>query len=452
MSGRIAIVADDNTGATDAAGMLTSYGARALLVLDPELTEAGARSPDYEVLVVSTRIRSVAPEEAYELTERILRSVQTGGFDKIQLKYCSTFDSTPEGNIGKSLDAARDVFDFRSTVVCPALPVNGRTTYMGYHFVHGRLLSESPLSRHPLNPMTDSDLVRWLGYQTQRGVGLIDLPTIRRGVEAIWAARRKHEAEDRPYLVCDALELRDIELTVQAFEDVSFVSGGSGVSQAIGAAAYPGGKERDFSARLKNLGEKLVVISGSESPTSHAQREYALRHGFADITLHPLDALNEWKAKRSVPAESPLIDDLVKRAGSDVQNGNSLIIALERERGGDVNTVNREAEAAGLSSVETGGILGEYLGRLAAGLLERHGIARLLVAGGETSGAVCQACGFQALEVGLQIDPGVPFCFPVDERMRSVESPLLVLKSGNFGEEDLYLRTQSLGRREGGAE
>ena len=168
---KIAIVADDNTGATDAAGMLTSCGASALLILDPKLVEQKKAPEGYDVVVVSTRIRSVEPDQAYKTTKRVIEGFSNWGFDSIQLKYCSTFDSTERGNIGQSLDAAHELLKFSSTIVCPALPVNGRRTYMGYHFVHDRILSESPLSRHPLNPMTDSFLPRWLGHQTEKSIG-----------------------------------------------------------------------------------------------------------------------------------------------------------------------------------------------------------------------------------------------------------------------------------------
>jgi len=146
---KVAIVADDNTGATDAAGILTSCGASALLILDPKLAEQEKAPEGYDVVVVNTRIRSVEPEAAYGMTKRVLEGFSSWGVDTIKLKYCSTFDSTKRGNIGQSLDAAHDLFGFASNVVCPALPVNGRRTYMGYHFVHDRLLSESPSAATP---------------------------------------------------------------------------------------------------------------------------------------------------------------------------------------------------------------------------------------------------------------------------------------------------------------
>jgi len=459
---KIAIVADDNTGATDAAGMLTSCGARALLILDAGLLEkTESRLPaGYDVVVVSTRIRSIEPDEAYETTRKVLQGLKAQGFDSIQMKYCSTFDSTERGNIGQSLDAACDLLGFASTVVCPALPVNGRTTYQGYHFVHDRLLSESPLSRHPLNPMTDSFLPRWLGYQTQREIGRIDFHTIRRGVEAIRAERRRLESEGVSYIVTDALEQSDIDLTVEAYGDAEFLSGGSGISQAYGNLYFAEAEAADYGGRLASLPEGLVVISGSESPAAARQRQYALSHGFAEVTVHPLEILETEGAEDF----ERLVETTASSIASHYTGGRSVVVALDRRSGGDVEHVNEKAGVRGLTPVDMGNLIGSFLGRVAAGLVHEHRLARLLVAGGETSGSVCYECGFEALEVGLPIDPGVPFCFPVhlsgaggssdaaagdspagEREEGPTNSPLVVLKSGNFGAEDLYLRTARLG-------
>ncbi|MFO7850155.1 MAG: four-carbon acid sugar kinase family protein [Spirochaetia bacterium] len=493
MNTRIAIAADDNTGATDAAGMLTSFGAKALLILDPSLLEelqcenkrpVEKESPvEYDVVVLSTRIRSIPPDEAYDLTYRVLKALGDWGFDILQLKYCSTFDSTPEGNIGKSLDAAQDLLGFSSTIVCPALPVNGRTTYMGYHFVHGLLLSESPLSRHPLNPMTDSNLLRWLGYQTRRGIGLIRLDTIRSGAEAISKTRRKLEDEGAAYHVCDAIEQKDIDLTVEAYSDKTlpdggptFLSGGSGVSLSLGNLYYSDLPSLDYTRELQKLSPVLAVISGSESPTAQSQRAYAKAHGFIEITVNPLDILAEYARttqetqgksaalgkKEKGWEDSEMIVHTTERIASACKEGKSVVTALERKNGGSVEEVNEEARRKGLGPVETGELIATFLGKIAARLVHNNFIERLLVAGGETSGAVCRECGFKALEVGLPIDPGVPYCFPVDfsslrqETPRNSETPassshrrtpLVILKSGNFGEEDLYPRAARLGSK-----
>lgn len=473
---RIAIVADDNTGATDAAGMLTSCGASALLILDPDLMEAEEAPGGYDVVVVSTRIRSIKPDEAYSLTSRVIEGFRRWNYDTIQLKYCSTFDSTPEGNIGQSLDAACDLLGFSSTIVCPALPVNGRSTYMGYHFVNGRLLSESPLRNHPLNPMTDADLVRWLGHQTERPVGLVDLRRIHRGSGEVRKARKQLEEEGKVYHVTDAVEQSDIDLVVQEYGDSGFLSGGSGVSQAFGNLYFGDSSRHDYSGRLAALKPNIVVISGSESPTAHAQREHAVEHDFEEVKVHPLDILKgelepahrSGKAGNGAPASrdaggssrESLIQGAADRAAKAYEAGKNVILALDRENGGDVKEVNEAAEKRGLSPVEVGERIAHFMGKVAKRLVNEDGIERLLVAGGETSGAVCHECGFRALEVGLPIDPGVPYCFPAKtesggnvgntgpQGTHNSGGPLVILKSGNFGKEDLYSRAALLGHED----
>jgi uncharacterized protein YgbK (DUF1537 family) len=420
---KFAIVADDNTGATDAAGMLTSRGAKVILLIDHTQLDNKKVLEGFDVIVVATRIRSIDPSEAYNRTAIVMRKLLALGIKKIQLKYCSTFDSTKQGNIGQSLDAAYDVMQFTSTIVCPALPINGRTTYMGHLFVHGTILHESPLRNHPLNPMTDSNLIRWLSYQTNKKVGLISWEIIQKGPEAIFTSRKALEKEGFVYHVTDALVQEDIDKVVQGYSDTIFLSGGSGVSESIAKLMFPGKKRLDFSKRLSASEGAVVVISGSESPIAATQRTHALLAGFKEVLIHPIAIL---KGRAT-------IHDYLETIASFYKEGTSVIISLDRNNGGDVKSVNSFAESLGLDSITVGEKFGEFLGSIANSLVKDYDVKRLVVAGGETSGAVCEVCGFTALEIGLPIDPGVPYCFPQEH-----PEVLLVLKSGNFGRESLY--------------
>ena len=230
---KVTIIADDNTGATDAAGMLTSYGAKAVLLMNQDFLQNSYVRDNFDVIVLGTRIRSVSPEEAFKKTKEAVAAVYQNS-ELIQLKYCSTFDSTPKGNIGQSIDAARSVINFSSTPVCPALPVNGRTTYMGYHFVGDRLLSESSMRNHPLNPMKDPDLVRWLSYQTEVPAGLIDYTVIADGLEAVLKKRKQLENSGIIYHVTDAVCQENIDIITEAFKDTGLLICGSGISASIG--------------------------------------------------------------------------------------------------------------------------------------------------------------------------------------------------------------------------
>src|SRR5215212_4613538 len=179
-------VADDDTGASDLAGMLAEQGLRTLLVIDlPPAEQFLEWSNAYDSVVMAVGTRNLPPREAEERTCRAIRILKERDPRVFQIKYCSTFDSTPEGNIGPSIDAALDELNEAFTIALPALPVNGRTTYQGYHFVGGQLLSDSPMRHHPLTPMTNANLVDLLGRQTKRRAGLAPYSEVEAGVDRL---------------------------------------------------------------------------------------------------------------------------------------------------------------------------------------------------------------------------------------------------------------------------
>src|SRR5919199_4151692 len=198
MSSRLlfAAIADDDTGASDLAGMLAGQGLRTLLVIDlPPAEQFAEWSEGYHAVVMAEGTRNLPPDAARGLTSAALGIVRARAPRVYQVKYCSTFDSTPEGNIGPSVDAALDALGEAFTVALPALPVNGRTTYQGYHFVNGQLLSDSPMRRHPLTPMTEPNLVRHLSRQTARRVGLAPYEAVEAGAEDLEKYLRTLRAE-----------------------------------------------------------------------------------------------------------------------------------------------------------------------------------------------------------------------------------------------------------------
>src|SRR5215213_2492602 len=188
MTGRLLFgaVADDDTGASDLAGMLAEQGLRTLLVIDlPGQQQFEEWSAGHHAVVMAEGTRNLRPAEARARTRSAIRLLRSGDPRAFQIKYCSTFDSTPEGNIGPTIDAALEELGEEFTVALPALPVNGRTTYQGYHFVHERLLSDSPMREHPLTPMTNANLVEHLSTQTPRRVGLAPYEAVEAGAESL---------------------------------------------------------------------------------------------------------------------------------------------------------------------------------------------------------------------------------------------------------------------------
>jgi len=427
---RFGIVADDNTGASDAAGMLTQEGIRTVLVLSlAEAPEGAAFAEHFDAIVLGTRIRSMDPQQARARTTAAIERLKSLQVEKVQLKYCSTFDSTPQGNIGPSLDAGLEAMGQKATIVAPALPVNGRTTYQGYHFVNGVLLSESPLRHHPLNPMTDSNLVRWLQQQTRRRVDVVRLEDIRRGVRHVRALMDSMVADGASYLVTDAVEQSDLTVVAEATADWPFISGGSGITAEIARLMFPERSPLCFAERIAGLCGGVLVVSGSQSPATRAQNAWALAHGFSGVPVEP----------REVVGGAFNVDQAVAKAGSLLGEGRPVVIYARAESPEDVRDVQEFGSALGLSVTETGAKIADALATIAARLLEGQEVGRLIVSGGETSGAVCARTGLRALEVGLPVEPGVPYCFPA-----SRPNLMVVLKSGNFGSEDFYQRVVDL--------
>ena len=427
---RFGIVADDNTGASDAAGMLTEKGVRTALVLSSgEVRRDDAFLKGFDALVLGTQTRSSAPDYARERTTEAIERLKDLGVEKFQLKYCSTFDSTPEGNIGPGLDAGLDALDRQATIVTPALPVNGRTTYNGYHFVNGVPLSESPLRDHPLNPMTDSNLVRWLQQQTERKVDLLRLNDVWEGVEHARAVLKSLVEDGASYIVTDAIEQRDLRSIAGATADWPFISGGSGITAEMPGLMFADRTPLSFAERIRGLRAGLLVVSGSLSPATRAQNEHALSEGFHGVAVEP----------RQVLTGEADLDAAVDQAGAQLREGEPVIIYSRADSPEDVQKVQDYGEEQGLSVTETGEKIAGALATVAARLIEGELVGRLIISGGETSGAVCREMGLGVLEVGLPVEPGVPYCFPA-----SHPGLMVVLKSGNFGSEDFYLRVMNI--------
>ncbi|MGD2175324.1 MAG: four-carbon acid sugar kinase family protein [Candidatus Brocadiaceae bacterium] len=425
-----AIVADDDTGASDAASMLTGEGVRTVLLLDyRRLEEDRAVLDPFDAIVVGTQTRAVRPAAARERTRAALEALQPYGPRQCQIKYCSTFDSTRKGNIGPSLDAAIECLDVEATIVCPALPVNGRTTYNGYHFVHGALLSESPLRDHPLNPMTDANLVRWLQYQTDHKVVSVHLRDVRKGPESLGRHMEEAVSAGACYLVTDAVQQSDLTTIAEATRRWPLISGGSGITAEVPRFLFPERSPLSFEDRVAAAQGPLLVVSGSCSPATRGQDEYALGHGFAEVRVDPVAVLSgEFDAEE------------VSGDGLECLRARESVVV--RASGGPDSSVGQVQEAGrslGLSEEQVGERIGEALAAVARRLVASDLVGRLAVSGGETAGTVCRALEVRALEVGLPIEPGVPYCFPLAR-----PELLVVLKSGNFGSEDFYERVRRL--------
>jgi 3-dehydrotetronate 4-kinase len=425
-----AAVADDDTGASDLAGMLAENSVRTLLVIDlPAPARFLEWSEGYDAVVMAEATRNAPPADAYERTRAAVRLLQARRPRLLQIKYCSTFDSTPEGNIGPSIDAALDELGEEFTVAVPALPVNGRTTYQGYHFVHGRLLSDSPMRRHPLTPMTNPDLVDLLGRQTRRRVGLAAYADVEAGPDRLKRRFDELRREGVAVAVVDCLSGRHVEVITRAAEGLRVLSGSSAFGMKLPGlwrerGFVPESREAPPAPAVDAGGAGCLLVAGSCSEATRLQNEWLAGRGVGVSRLQPRELLGGEFDRAA----------LVEGLRRELAAGRHCLLTTS----GDPREV-AEAQgwgaARGLAPRELGEAVSDSLSGLVLEVLGAQPAAGLIVAGGETSGAVCRRLRLGALRVGRNIEPGVPLCLSLGDFRLPV-----VLKSGNFGGVDFYGR------------
>lgn len=406
---KLGCIADDFTGATDLANTLVKEGMRVVQVIgvpDPAM-DVG----DVDAVVVALKSRTNPAAEAVDWSLQALDWLRARGAEQIFFKYCSTFDSTAEGNIGPVADALMAALEADFALVCPAFPENGRTIFNGYLFVGDLLLSDSSMKDHPLTPMCDASLVRVMAAQSAHEVGLVPLADVRGDIPARISSLK---AGGKRYGVIDAVEDADLRRIGAAAKDHTLITGGSGV--ALGLPANFGISPAAAPAAPSRKGRSLV-LAGSCSVATRAQIEHAKGHmPVREIDVDAVMAgedvavsLADWAA--SQPADAPV---LIYSSADPAQ-----VVALQDKYG----------------RAETGAAVENVMGAIAATLVA-DGFDRIVVAGGETSGAVISALGVTALRIGPEIDPGVPWCETVGG------APLAVaLKSGNFGAPDFFTKS-----------
>jgi len=407
-------IADDFTGATDLANMLVRGGMRTVQLLGVPQGPA----PEADAVVVALKSRTIAPEDAVRQSLAALEWLRAAGARQFFFKYCSTFDSTDRGNIGPVADALMRGLDASFTIACPAFPENGRTIFRGYLYVGDVLLSESGMKDHPLTPMTDANLVRVLQRQTARTVGLVRYDTVAAGAKAIRARFDALRGEGVGMAIVDAVSDADLYAIGTACADLPLVTGGSGV--AIGLPdnfrdrGLLGAPER--ASELPKVPGHAAVLSGSCSVATNGQVAQWLktRPGFR---IDPLQ----------LAAGRPVAAQAAEWAAKRLPHEAVLVYATDTPE-------NVRAAQAELGAARAGELVEACLADVARQLVA-HGVRRLVVAGGETAGAVVQALGVTGLRIGPQIDPGVPWTLSLGEPQLA-----LALKSGNFGAPDFFAK------------
>jgi uncharacterized protein YgbK (DUF1537 family) len=428
MTGRLLFgaVADDDTGASDLAGMLAGQGLRTLLVIDlPGQHQFEAWSAGHHAVVMAEGTRNLRPAEARIRTRAALRLLKSRDPRVFQIKYCSTFDSTPEGNIGPTIDAALEALGEEFTVALPALPVNGRTTYQGYHFVDGILLSHSHMRKHPLTPMTKSNIVDLLAPQTVHEVGVARYEEVEAGPEELERCFERLRRQGFAVAVVDCLSDAHVETVCRACADLRLVTG----SSAFGAGLPAVWRERGWVEELPApppdapaAGGGRLVVAGSCSFATRAQNAWMIARGAPAFRVEPRTHLGD----EDPPAT------LVAVARAHLAAGRDCLLYTPDEPA-EVARVQEWAAGEGLDVPALGQRLPYALADLVSEIIEGQGVGGLVFAGGETSGALCRRLKLGALRVGRNIEPGVPLCYSLGAHRLPV-----VLKSGNFGGVDFY--------------
>jgi len=415
-------IADDFTGATDLANNLVRAGMRTVQTIG---VPAASLDMPVDAVVVALKSRTAPRDEAVAHSLDALRWLKTQGARQIYFKYCSTFDSTPAGNIGPVTEALQDAMTSEGagfTIATPAFPDNGRTVFRGYLFVGDVLLHESGMQNHPLTPMTDSSLVRVLQAQCRRPVGLIDYRVVARGADAIRQRIDELVEQGVGIAVVDAISNDDLLRLGPALAGMPLVTAGSGV--AIGLPANFGISPSNAASALPPARGFRAIVAGSCSAATNRQvRAFAASGG-----------------------ESFRIDALAAARGGDVV-ADALAWAVPRlsekpvlvYSTADPNEV--KSVQAQLGVQDAGALLERTTAAIARGLVER-GVRQLVIAGGETAGACVQALDVVQLRIGPQIDPGVPWCHA--QPAVAPDGLHLALKSGNFGSDDFFTKAFAL--------
>lgn len=416
---RIGCIADDFTGATDVAGTLVRAGMRVVQTIGTPRSHDPVT--DVDAIVIALKTRTVPAAQAVDESLQALDWLRDAGAEQIYFKYCSTFDSTPDGNIGPVIDALMHALGVDFTVATPAFPTNGRTVFKGHLFVGNVLLSDSGMREHPLTPMTNSDLVAVLAEQSRSRIGLIDYAVVRHGSAAIRARMSELRDSGVGIAIVDAIDNDDLLKIGHAVAGLPLVTAGSGLAAKI--PSNWGFQPSTCAAALPPPRGRQAILSGSVSSTTNAQVAEYLDRGHASFCVDPL----------RIAAGDDVVGAALARA--DASPAPEAILIYSTAEPDVVRDIQDK-----LGASRAGALVERTVARIGQGLIER-GVRQLVIAGGETAGAVVQQLRIDRLRIGAEIDPGVPWCAA---HLPGGDMVHVALKSGNFGSVDFFTNAFSV--------
>lgn len=401
----IGCIADDFTGASDVSYFLVDAGAKCILFNG--IPKNNFNLNQYDVVVIALKIRNIDKNEAIIEVEKAYNFFKENGINKIYDKYCSTFDSTKDGNIGPILDYLLEKSEQKYTIVSPALPENKRVVFNGYLFVNDILLEESSMKNHPLNPMNDSYIPRLLNAQSKYKCHMLNYINLDADSKTILKNSDKLSDKKHYYICCDYINEQHGSKIADTFKDLNILSGSSSLIKEWYKVLTPNNQIKTIDDCFEDNSPTLIISGSLSSQTKKQIKSYKDLGG---------------KTLRIFPEKLLCKEQNIKEIYSHIDNMKENLLIYSQGEGNTNQSIQKQYSE----------ILEYTVAQIGLYAL-KSGIKKLIVAGGETSGAVTQGLGYSAFEIGKTVAPGVPILKPIDDVGKQ-----LVLKSGNFGQDDFF--------------
>ena len=416
---KLGIIGDDFTGSSDIANNLKKSGMQVSMYAGvPNLLPEETKKEQTDAAVIALKTRTAPIEDAIRESLEALSWLKDCGCEQFIFKYCSTFDSTKKGNIGPVTDAIMKELNTDFTIACPSFPDAGRTVYFGHMFVNGKPLNESGMENHPLTPMTDHNLVRWLNHQTKNNVGLIDFQTISKGADSVKEKIETLKTNGYKYAIVDTIKNDDFDIICNGVKDLPFLTGGSGIALGLPKIYKDRGLLSASNFEIPKNNSNAIILSGSCSVATINQINI-YKENNPSLYVSPDEVINN--------------EDLVEKVFSWIKVNETLSPLIYSSS--DTKTVSEKQKQYGKEMLANK--IEDFFELLSKKLVNDN-FGTFISAGGETSGAVIKGLGVQELKIGEEISHGVPALWSPHS---NGDKPISVtLKSGNFGQIDFFER------------
>ena len=416
---KLGIIGDDFTGSSDIANNLKKSGMQVSMYAGvPNLLPEEAKKEQTDAAVIALKTRTAPIEDAIRDSLEALSWLKDCGCEQFIFKYCSTFDSTKEGNIGPVTDAIMENLNTDFTIACPSFPDAGRTVYFGHMFVNGKPLNESGMENHPLTPMTDHNLVRWLGHQTKNNVGLVDSQTISEGENSVKKKIENLKKNGYKYAIIDTIKNDDFDIICNAVKNLPLLTGGSGIALGLPKIYKDRGLLSASNFQIPENNSNAIILSGSCSVTTINQINI-YKENNPSFYISPDEVINN--------------EDLIEKVLSWIKDNETQSPLVYSSS--DIKSVSEKQKQYGQELLAN---KIEKFFELLSKRLVKDNFGTFISAGGETSGAVIKGLGIQELKIGKEISHGVPALWSPES---NGNKPVFVtLKSGNFGQDDFFTK------------